>query len=197
MSDPADKPALRREFLARLAALTPEEKSAASADIRARLLEWPVFRAARTVLLFHPLSAEPDLLPLLAHPACAGKTFVFPLTHRETKTLTLHAAADTAEFLTKGLRLREPDPARHPEIPPALVDLVLVPGLAFAEDGSRLGRGGGYYDRFLPGLPPAAVVAGVFFPCQLRAPLPREPHDVPLGALVTAYRPAACMEVSP
>ncbi|HEY4331154.1 MAG TPA: 5-formyltetrahydrofolate cyclo-ligase [Ilumatobacteraceae bacterium] len=64
-----------------------------------------------------------------------------------------------------------------PGIDPALLDVVIVPGLAFATDGHRLGQGGGYYDRFLPRLRRACLTIGVCFREQLVDAVPVEDHD--------------------
>ena len=65
------------------------------------------------------------------------------------------------------------------------IDLIVVPGVAFTLDGSRLGRGGGYYDRFLsrPEIQHAATI-GICFPCQLLDRLPVEPHDVRMDHII-------------
>lgn len=67
---------------------------------------------------------------------------------------------------------------------PAEIDLLVVPGVAFAPIGSRLGRGRGYYDRYLaqPGFRAATV--GVCYRHQLVDDLPAEPHDRPVGCVV-------------
>lgn len=64
-------------------------------------------------------------------------------------------------------------------------DLVLVPGMAFDPLGRRLGKGYGYYDRFLSGLAPPAVVVGLAFSWQLVPEVPVESWDVPVDAVVT------------
>lgn len=64
-------------------------------------------------------------------------------------------------------------------------DLVVVPGLAFDTRGGRLGKGHGYYDRFLSGLSPETRVVGLAFPWQIVEEVPVETHDVPVHAVVT------------
>ena len=63
-------------------------------------------------------------------------------------------------------------------------DLVIVPGLAFDPTGARLGRGKGYYDRWL-GANPAVKTLGVCFSCQILEKLPAEPHDAHVDAILT------------
>ena len=65
------------------------------------------------------------------------------------------------------------------------VGLILVPALAIDPDtGARLGYGAGYYDRLLPRLPGAVLVVGVCRDADL-FPVPTEPHDVAMGAVLT------------
>jgi 5-formyltetrahydrofolate cyclo-ligase len=69
--------------------------------------------------------------------------------------------------------------------PPALPDVVVVPGLAFAAGGHRLGQGGGWYDRFLSNVRSDCVTIGVAFAAQVLDELPIEAHDVALDVIVT------------
>jgi 5-formyltetrahydrofolate cyclo-ligase len=77
----------------------------------------------------------------------------------------------------------EPDPA-SPEIPPDEAALIIVPGLAFARDGYRLGYGGGFYDRLL-GHRRQATTLGVCFHALLFDELPHGDFDAPVDSLVT------------
>jgi 5-formyltetrahydrofolate cyclo-ligase len=86
---------------------------------------------------------------------------------------------DWCRSLGKTVVVPEDDPD------PISVDLVVVPGLAFTAAGDRLGQGGGWYDRFLPGLRPDALRIGVGFVEQLVDELPHEPHDVAMHRVIT------------
>lgn len=70
-------------------------------------------------------------------------------------------------------------------VPPAAVDVWIVPGLAFTRDGKRLGYGGGYYDRFLAAARPDARKLGVAYPFQILSDLPTDAHDARLDAVVS------------
>jgi 5-formyltetrahydrofolate cyclo-ligase len=76
-------------------------------------------------------------------------------------------------------------PEDEPAIDPRLLDVVIVPGLAFTAAGNRLGQGGGWYDRFLPRLRTDCVTVGVGYGRQLIDELPVEPHDVQLTLVIT------------
>ena len=79
-------------------------------------------------------------------------------------------------------------PAGTREIPISNLDLVLVPGLAFDTAGHRLGRGAGFYDRFLADPNLRAVTCGVGFEAQLLDNVPIDQWDIPLQAVATERR---------
>ena len=66
------------------------------------------------------------------------------------------------------------------------IDLIVVPGVAFDKKNIRLGRGHGYYDRFLSGLPKRTKTIGLAFDFQVLEDLPQDPHDVPVSTIITA-----------
>ncbi len=80
---------------------------------------------------------------------------------------------------------RCPVTSRSAPTPSAAVDVVLVPALAVATDGTRLGRGGGSYDRALARVPSATPVAALLYDTEVVVHLPSEPWDLPVRAVVT------------
>ena len=82
------------------------------------------------------------------------------------------------------LGLRQPR-AGTPPVDPATVELALVPGLCFHEEGTRLGYGRGYFDRFLGQLPAGVPRVGVAYDALVVARLPREAHDLAMTHLAT------------
>ncbi len=75
--------------------------------------------------------------------------------------------------------------AESPLVEVELVDAVIIPGVAFDACGSRLGYGGGYYDRLLPRLGPDCMRIGFAFAEQILAEIPAEPHDAVVDLVVT------------
>lgn len=71
------------------------------------------------------------------------------------------------------------------DLDPSWPDVIVVPGTAFTRNGCRLGQGGGWYDRFLPGRRSDAFTVGIGFGPQLVEWIPVEPHDVQLDCVVT------------
>ena len=129
-------------------------------------------------MLYLPLPDEVDVTPVID---TAGR--LCSVTRTPSRgPLTLHPANSARERHRYGF---EQPVASAPRADPDLVGVVLVPGLAFDLRGGRLGRGGGYYDRFLPTLPAAALRVGVAPASLVVAALPTEPHDAPMTHLAT------------
>lgn len=168
----AAKAALRKLMRARLKAATDSGQTS-SRSLLAQIQSHPAWCGASTVALFAPLPEEPDLLPLLGHPA---KRIVFPCLQGSTLQWRAVSTADELQPAPHSLgRLKEP--AQGDWVSLSTLDCLLVPGLAFTACGRRLGRGGGYYDRTLAALSPHAVALGVCFSLQIVTSLPAEPHD--------------------
>ncbi len=174
------KSSLRAEARKTLAALSLEERAAASAEICRRIKALPQWIAAGTVALYAAQASEPDLAALLDSP---GKMLCFPRVAGDS--LQFHRC-DSHELLRPGpWQLLEPDPELCPVVPASEIDLLLIPGLAFTRTGGRLGRGGGFYDRFLRHVHPRASKIGVCFHAQLVPALPREIHDHEVDLVLT------------
>jgi 5-formyltetrahydrofolate cyclo-ligase len=175
----ADKSTARERLRKSLRATLPEDREIWSAKIREHLQASEIWSRADSVMLFASLPDEPDLLPLLK-PA-EGKRFIFP--SLETNRIVARQVTGLESLRAAAYGIREPDPATCPLAEE--IDLILVPGLGFGRDGSRLGRGKGFYDRFLGSWPGSAVRCGVCFDCQLSDSLPVNPHDAAMHQVVT------------
>lgn len=176
MPEHVAKAALRRHYLALRDAADPLERAAWSAAACRHIAAHCEARGIHSLAAFWPLGSEIDLRPLVdSHPFW---TFHFP-----------RIASANPPTLTWGLPplgpgtwgLREPLEAPCP-LPP--VQLVLVPGLAFAGNGHRLGYGKGFYDGVLSALPQDVATLGTGFAFQRCADLPVRPGDVPVRGLV-------------
>ena len=178
--DDTTKHRLRASTRAARAALSSEERVAASARIVARLLALPELRAASTVAVYAPVRDEVDVGGLIAPLHTAGARTLFPRVRGSE--LDLVAATDLRNLQLGYRGVREPS---GPAIDPSVVDVAVVPGLAFDPRGGRLGSGGGHYDRLLARLPTEVVRIGVGFTCQVVPLVPRQTHDQPVQLVVT------------
>jgi 5-formyltetrahydrofolate cyclo-ligase len=133
-----------------------------------------------TILAFQGVRSEPNTTGLVERLEADGHTVLLPRVEGEHLVAVVHHPGDALHEGAFGIA--EPD---GPAVDPAVVDVVLVPGLAFTSDGRRLGQGGGFYDRFLPLLRAGCATIGVGFAEQVVDDLPSEEHDWVLHAVVT------------
>lgn len=111
----------------------------------------------------------------------------------EGKRLIAHPY-DPGRLIRHQFGMLEPDPTL-PVVAPEQIDIVLVPGLAFGRDGSRLGFGGGYYDRFLPTT--TAHRVGIAHDVCVVGALPHESFDQRIDWIVTPTQIIACVPPPP
>lgn len=176
----ARKQALRASIRRAREAMDDATAREASASIVERLIGLEELQAARVVAMYAATPEEADPSGLLRW-----------LHERDVRTLYPRVVGDRLDLaevsdlatLTAGFRgiLEPPGVAIGPEI----VDVALVPGVAFDPHGGRLGQGGGHYDRLLPLLTDRATRIGVAFSLQVVPVLPLEDHDVPMDVVVT------------
>jgi 5-formyltetrahydrofolate cyclo-ligase len=180
------KQRLRMQVRADLARLSPGERAAASARARALLTQQAVWKGAQCVLFFAPLSTELDIWPLVQDALAGAKKVALPRFALETNTYDPCQIIDPSLDLQVGqFGIREPR-AECLLVPPAYLDLILVPGVAFDSHGRRLGHGKGYYDLMLKGL--MGTTCGVAFDPQVVGEVPVEPHDVRVNYILTPTR---------
>lgn len=159
-------------------------REAASARIRALVMNLPEVTATRAMLAFASTGTEVDLDPLLRGQIEAGVQVLIPWV--EGPVLLLAAVRDLDDELAPGFRgVREPRPGARRAVTPERVDVALVPGVGFDRHGHRLGYGGGHFDRLLATLRPGTPLIGVAYACQVVEEIPVEGHDVAVDALVT------------
>lgn len=176
----ADKAQLRRRFAAARAARAPSELADARARIRAHVVSRAAAEGWRAVAAYLPLRTEPGSTQLLAALRAGGVEVLVPV-----------VLPDRDLDWTRWVEDR-PDDAMAAAAGPTLgpdaivgVDAALVPAFAVSPSGTRLGRGGGSYDRALRRVGPATLAAAVVFDDEIVAELPADPWDVPVGWALT------------
>ena len=175
------KKALRGELRRAVLSAPEDHLSRWSADICKSIEAHPRFQQAQGVLLFFPLPDEPDIVPLLHRHAQCKRVFL----PRVTGSTTMEACLlnREADLRTGAFHILEPQGTALTCC--TSIDLVIVPGMAFDAEGFRLGRGRGYYDRFLsrPDMAQAYKI-GVCFPIQYLTALPHEEWDARMDEVI-------------
>jgi 5-formyltetrahydrofolate cyclo-ligase len=181
------KRSLRAAIKAGLAGMA-SDRARVSARIVAHLLASDAWREASTVLAFLAMADEPDLDALWA--SAVGRVVAAPAIDWRGGGMTAVGISSP----DSGVRIRAHgvrEPADGEPLSPDRLDLILVPGLAFDASGGRLGRGGGYYDRFLPRAEHARRI-GVCFAQQVVERVPAGEDDARVHMLLTESGLRAC-----
>ena len=179
-----EKAQAREEIARRLSQLGPEARREASARIRQLLVELPEFQRAETVMLFVSLPDEVYTLAILVDAMGAGKTVVLPKVDKRRKVMDARVLRDVEEDLVPGV-FGIPEPRESDVVAPSEIDLIVVPGRAFDRLGNRVGRGGGYYDRYMAQPDFHAIRCGIGFAAQVLDEVPHDERDLPIHLLVT------------
>jgi 5-formyltetrahydrofolate cyclo-ligase len=182
-SPSAHKAAWRTWARARRRRLARDEAGRAAAErrMRAHLVAWPAWRAARWALVYLAFADECD--PLAGHAHGEGPRLAATRTLAGDAPLRVHAY-DPAALERHAFGFSQPA-ADVPTVPLDEIDVVLVPGLCFDAHGGRLGYGRGLYDRLLSEVGASTRTVGVTRDALVVRALPIEPHDVDVGWLLT------------
>lgn len=182
----ARKKFLRREFLAKRAAIPIAERDRISHELIKKFLATEIYHTSKILMAYASTPDELQLNELFAACFADKKILAIPLIigkgEMQAVEIPNFDALEVGEFniLTVKRELRK-------FIDPAQIDCVIVPGAAFDVHGGRLGMGGGYYDRFLPLAVNAKKIAFAY-DFQLVDNLPLEPHDTKINAVLTPNR---------
>lgn len=176
----ASKPVLRSEMKKKRQMLDPEQRMHASQMIAKRLNELVPIKEARTIMGFAAIQNEVETGFFLEEQQQMGKTILLPRV--QEGQLVAVEWKGWQETGVSSLGIREPLGEAYP---PADIDVVLVPGLAFDGRGYRLGYGRGFYDRFLPTLRPDAFKCGICYEFQVVDSVFPHAADIPMHWIVT------------
>lgn len=182
------KKALRsRKFLSTPAIM------AKSGAIARRLLARPEFNEARTIMFYVSQGSEVHTHRMIRETIRMGKRVAVPVALEKGKKLLPVVIRDFDLELFPGARgILEPRLGKNRQIPPAEIDLVILPGVAFDPGGNRVGRGHAYYDTFLKEVRPSIPRIGLAFERQVLKKVPRAAHDVPVTQVITEKRLIEC-----
>lgn len=148
------------------------------------LLAAPEVRRAATVACYVSVGGEPGTTDLLDRLVAAGKRVILPVLLPDND-LDWAPYTGPASLAPARRGLLEPVTAPLGVEAVATADVVLVPGLAVGADGTRLGRGGGSYDRALGRVPVGTFTCVLLYDDELLGVVPTEPHDRPVTAAAT------------
>lgn len=178
------KKELRQQLRQEVAEISPEiiaEKSHKACQL---LFEQTEFKKAETVMVFLSLPGEIDTSPIVLRCWQDRKRVLAPkVSWNQRRMLPVEIRSLTEDLMVTGMGIREPISGIPFPIP--LLDMVIVPGMGFDGNGNRLGRGRGFYDRFLAHPEFKGIACGLAFEQQVIDEIPTGPLDRPIDMLVT------------
>lgn len=176
------KKAIRKRVRESLYAMSGEEKERQTQKILCRIAKHSVVKNAKTIALFVSLPDEPCTKNLI-------ETF-----SSNFKVVLPRICGDVMDFypyvretMGKGAYGIE-EPGGECSVDVGEIDVIVVPGVAFTRKGARLGRGKGYYDKYMSQSCFRAYKIGICYSCQLVDDLPCEEHDIMMDEIIT-YNP--------
>lgn len=177
------KKAIRNKILLRLKTQKEGIRARKSAVIFKKLFRTRAFKKATIIMFYKAFTGEVDTESMIKAAQKLGKIVVVPVCGEHRTLIPC--------ILKNGVRLlRGPygiwEPAIKKSVPLRSIDLVIVPGVAFTRSGKRLGRGKGYYDRFLSHVSKHAAIVGLGFDFQVLADLPTNAMDVNVQKVIAA-----------
>ena len=177
------KTAIRKEVLVERDRIPPELRSAKSREIEERLFALSEFISSQVILFFASFRSEVQTGHMIRRALISGKRVILP---RAAGTeLVLYEIRDFDRDTAPGAwGISEPMITK----PVALkaIDLIIVPGAAFDEQGNRLGYGAGFYDKLLSAF--AKTTVALAFDAQIVPAIPVDSYDVPVHKIVTEKR---------
>ena len=177
-----DKKELRKKLKALRNNLTQEEVDVSSHLVAEKILACDAYRKAEHIMGYLAFGKELSVDEILKQALADGKRVYVPeiISQTEIRAVELERFTDFA-YDCFGIRsVSEPVKVCNPKI----LDLVLVPAVAYDRAGNRMGMGAGYYDRFLPQTE-NAIKIGVAYDALLQDELPYNEYDVPVPYLVS------------
>ncbi len=185
INDVSLKQALRKEYKAKRALISSDERLSAEKEIFERVISLDEFADCDALLTYISVGSEVNTRQIIDYALQIGKKVAAPVCFGEGK-MSFYYISSLAETKLGRCGVYEPTGDIKNLAQPTARSLCLVPGVAFDRGGFRLGMGGGYYDRFLASH--SMITAGLCFESCVCEKLPRESYDKNVFYLITDER---------
>ncbi|MTV48954.1 5-formyltetrahydrofolate cyclo-ligase [Heliobacillus mobilis] len=187
------KQKIRQSVLALRSRQTHQEVAEKSSTIVKNLLSHTAYNRAKMIMTYVDFRQEVETKSLIQQALLNAKGIAVPVTQKEERRLIPAAIFNYPDDLQPGTwGILEPRQVQA--VPAQEIDLIVIPGVAFDLRGNRLGYGAGFYDRFLPSLPPDTPKIAFAFELQLMDELISDEHDIPMDLIITESRIINCRE---
>jgi len=188
-----DKKSIRKEIMEKRSKLTWEIIKEKSHIIEERLFNLEEYQKSNFIFSFISFKDEVHTHEIIKNSLNMGKRIGVPVTVIKPRKLLVSELKDFEKELEIGYYgILTPKKEYQRILSPNIVDLVLVPGVAFDVEGYRVGYGGGYYDRFFSSLKKDVIKIGLCYDLQILSQVPRDPYDIPVDLIISENRLIYC-----
>lgn len=188
------KDVIRKQVLEIRNKLSDAEVYRLSDEIFLTLKENSFFDNSTHVMVYLDFKHEVQTDFIISYCLEHNKNVYIPICIPETHELCISRITNLNELKSGHFGIREPMTEYLRLFDSGLIDLVLVPGVAFDRAGNRIGFGAGYYDRFMKRLQPRAVKAALAYSFQVVDLVPSDEYDIPADYIVTEKGTISCIQ---
>ncbi|HIZ71360.1 MAG TPA: 5-formyltetrahydrofolate cyclo-ligase [Candidatus Atopostipes pullistercoris] len=178
-----EKKRVREEMIQSLSKWDSSARKEISNQIQDQLFQSDLWRDAQTIGVYLSVGNEWDTREIVNRALEEGRDVVIPKTFPDTKEMVFYQITDLKQTVKGPFNLDEPDTNQTEPVDKDRIDLLVVPGLAFTENGYRIGFGGGYYDRYLANFIHPTV--SILHSSQILDTFLVEHFDIPVSYLIT------------
>lgn len=186
------KDTIRKQVLEIRNKLSDEEVYNLSEKIFLNLRENSFFNNSANIMVYLDFKHEVRTDFIINYCLKHNKNIYIPICIPETHELCISRITDLKELKSGHFGIREPKTEYIRLSNSNVIDLVLVPGVAFDGAGTRIGFGAGYYDRFMKRLKPGAVKTALAYSFQVVDMVPSDEYDIPVDFIVTEEHTISC-----
>jgi len=182
------KKGIRKEILKKRDEMSHDIRTTKDVFIKNRLFSLREFMDAKIVFFYASFRSEVETLSMIKESLEMGKRVVLPKVQREGHRVMLYEITDISELSLGHMGIPEPSFSNARSLSLDVVNLIVIPGVAFDYSGNRLGYGGGYYDMLLAQKKRKIPIVALAYEEQLVDQIPSEPHDVKIDIILTDKR---------
>lgn len=181
------KSAIRIKLLSKLNTQKEAIRLKKSRKIKRSLFSLLEIKQAKTVMFYIAKNHEVETHEMIRAALRMGKKVVVPVTDKKNKKIIASQLRNPARELEIGpFGIMQPKKENIKPVSLDIIDVIVVPGVGFDKNCNRLGRGNGYFDKFLAQLGKHTVKIGIAFDFQLLDKIPAYRHDIPVNKIITA-----------
>jgi len=167
-----EKEKIRKILLKKVFSLTEKEILIRSNRIKDNLCSLPIYKNSKIIMGYYPIKGEVDILGMMKEALSQNKRICLPVIDLKKNDLYPFEIKDFNDCILGPFGIRQPDPKKSRMISVKDIDIILTPAIAFDYKKNRLGRGKGFYDRFLKKINKNTVKIGLAFDFQVLESLP-------------------------